>query len=207
MILTLLAYFCHPPTREVLTRLASLKQETGFLFSFVSAVIAGAVLPEILAIVVFQKGRVTRQNLNNLAFGTLFWGSQGMCVDLFYRGQALWFGTGSDAATIAKKVLLDQLVYTPFYASPVSVAIFEWRSNGFRFRGLSHVFTWRFYTQNVFPTQVANWCLWVPVTSMVYSLPSLLQIPLFSFGLCFWVMIFTWMTRKQQLKDAVASAR
>jgi hypothetical protein len=198
VVLTLLGYGFHEPTRQFLFHLAALKEAMGFWFAALSGAIAGAVLPELLTIAVFQKGRVTRANWDNFVFAALFWASQGVCVDFFYRGQALVFGTGADAATIAKKVLVDQLLYTPLFAAPLAVYVFEWRNRGYRFAGFSSLFTWAFYRDHILPTQVANWCMWVPMTSMIYSLPSLLQIPLFSFALSFWVMIFTWMNRAEK---------
>jgi hypothetical protein len=41
-------------------------------------------------------------------FYAVFWGVKGTEVDAFYRLQALMFGNGTDAGTIALKVLVDQ---------------------------------------------------------------------------------------------------
>jgi len=32
---------------------------------------------------------------------------------------------------------------------------------------------------------------------MIYSLPSLLQIPIFTLALTFWVILFTWISRQR----------
>lgn len=190
------AYYFYPPAREWFSLLALLKQRWGYGFSCVSAILAGAVLPEILAVIVFQRGRVTRENWGRLVFGVFYWGSQGMVVDAFYRFQAVLFGPQVDLPTVVKKVIVDQLLYTPFYASPFAMACFEWKNNGYRFEGMHRVLTLHYYKTTTFPALVAAWGVWIPVVCMVYSLPPLLQVPLFSLALTFWSMMLTWITRK-----------
>ena len=192
------AYYFYAPAQARLAELALLKERWGYGFACVSGMLAGAVLPELLAIAVFQRGRVNLKNLKNLLFGALYWGTQSMMVDGFYRLQAVMFGTHVDLLTVAKKVMVDQFLYTPLYAVPFAMACFEWRNNGYRFEGMRRVLTLRFYKQTTFPAVVAAWGVWIPVVCMVYSLPSLLQIPLFSLALTFWSMMLTWITRRRR---------
>jgi hypothetical protein len=49
----------------------------------------------------------------------------------------------------------------------------------------------------VVPTLFANWGVWIPVVSILYSLPLPLQIPLFGLALSLWVMIYTWMSERR----------
>jgi len=198
MIALVLAYYYYPPVSAWLVRLAGFKARWGYGFSFVAAAIAGGVLPELLAVVVLQRGRVRRENAANLLFGVLFWGSQGMVVDGFYRFQAVLFGPQVDFPTVVKKVLVDQFVYNPLYAAPFGLAVFEWKNLGYRLAGMGRVLTGRFYKERTFPALVATWGVWFPVVTMVYSLPPLLQIPLFSLALTFWAILFTWINRRNQ---------
>jgi len=108
MITVVLAYYFHEPARAWLAQLAEIKERWGYGFSFLSGAIAGGVLPELLTVAVFQRGRVRRENAGNLLFGILFWGSQGVVVDGFYRFQAVLFGAHVDFPTVVKKVLVDQ---------------------------------------------------------------------------------------------------
>jgi len=188
------AYYFYPPAQVWLARLALLKERWGYGFACAAGVLTGAVLPELLAVAVFQRGRVDRANLKNLLFAAFYWGSQSVIVDGFYRLQAVMFGTHVDLPTVAKKVLVDQFLYTPFYAMPFARACFAWKNNGFRWKGMQRVLTLRFYKEATFPSVVAAWGVWIPVVCMIYSLPSLLQIPLFSLALTFWAMMLTWMT-------------
>ncbi len=203
MIGTVLAYFYAPATREIFDTLAAWKSRWGYAYSSVTAIIAGALVPETLRILVFQKGRPTRRNLGNFLFAAAFWGYSGIQVDFFYRMQAVWFGTGADFITVLKKVLVDQLVYCPVLAAPMSVILYDWRAAGFRIDRLPGFFTREFYVQSILPTLFANWGVWIPIVAALYSLPSLLQIPLFSLALSLWVILFTWMSEQRTSgKDA-----
>ena len=201
MIAVVLAYYFYGPARALFAQLATAKQQWGYGYSFLSGAIAGGVLPELLAVAVFQRGRVHRENLVNFIFGILYWGSQGVIVDGLYRLQAVMFGAHVDFTTVAKKVFVDQFVYNPFFAAPCGLAAYQWKNQGYRFAGMGQVFTKRFYKERTFPALVATWGVWIPLVSMIYSLPSLLQIPLFSLALTFWVILFTWINRQNRVEQ------
>jgi hypothetical protein len=38
---------------------------------------------------------------------------------------------------------------------------------------------------------MANWMVWIPLVSIIYSLPPALGIPFFIIAQAFWVMVFT----------------
>jgi len=197
MLSVVLAYYFNEPARVWLAQLAAFKARWGYGFSFLSGAIAGGVLPELLAVAIFQRGRVRRENAGNLLFGILFWGLQGMVVDSLYRFQAVLFGAHVDFPTVAKKVMVDQFIYNPLFATPFGLAGYEWKNQGYRFAGLGRVLTGRFYKERTIPALVAGWGVWIPLVSMIYSLPSLLQIPIFTLALTFWVILFTWISRQR----------
>ncbi|MFL6253746.1 MAG: hypothetical protein ACJ74T_01865 [Pyrinomonadaceae bacterium] len=186
-------YFCEP-ARAWLARLAEFKREGGYLFSLVAGVLAGGLLPELLAVAVFQRWRVRRENLSGLLFGACFWGLMGMLVDALYRGQALVFGNGVDFATVFKKTFIDQFVFTPFVSIPLTVFVFEWRHVGYRLGAVSRELGRGFYRRKVLPAVVSGLGFWLPVVVLVYCLPLPLQFPLFTLALTLWVMIFTWIS-------------
>jgi len=200
MVATVLVYYFLPGSRGFFDELAAWKSRWGYAYSSVSAIVAGAFVPELLRIVLFQKGRWNRRNLGNLVFAAVFWGYSGMQVDFFYRMQAVWFGDGTDLATVVKKVLVDQFLYCPILAAPLSVILYDWRAAGFRRARLPGFFTPEFYLRGILPTLFANWGVWIPIVAALYSLPGLLQIPLFSLALSLWVILFTWMSEKRTAK-------
>jgi hypothetical protein len=194
MIGLLLAYQFYPPTKEWLDRLALLKADWGYAYSALNAILAGACIPELLRILVFQKARFRRENRSNLIFHIPFWCGMGMMVDFFYRCQEGWFGSEVTLVVVVKKVLVDQFLYTPLFAAPVTAWLYHWKNLGYPLCRPREAFTLAYYRDRVVPTVVAIWGVWIPIVTVLYSLPSLLQIPLFGLALSLWVMLYTWMS-------------
>lgn len=197
MFATVLVYFTAPASHVAFDALATLKEHWGYAYSAIAAVIAGAIIPEALRIIVFQRGRPARRNLGNLLFAACFWGCAGMQVDLLYRLQGLWFGNEPSFVVVLKKILVDQFLYCPLIACPQSVILYDWGRTGFSRHELSGYFTLSFYRSAIIPTLLATWGVWIPVVAAVYSLPGSLQIPLFSLALSLWVILFTWMSEQR----------
>jgi hypothetical protein len=202
VVAVVLAYYFHAPARAWLARMAELKREGGYLFSFASGAVAGGLLPELLKVAAFQRWRVRRENLADMLFGACFWGLMGMMVDGVYRAQAVMFGPQVDFATVLKKTLVDQFAFTPFISIPLTVVVFEWKHQGYSLAGLSRVFGLSFYKQKILPTVVSALGFWLPVVILIYCLPPLLQFPLFTLALTLWVLIITWISLAQ--KEAAA---
>ena len=187
----LFAYLAHDGTRKFLAEVAAVKQESGLAFAFVSYVLAAALLPEFLRVALFQSGRPTRRNLTNFLVAAPAWGLMGIVVDIFYRCQAAWFGDGSSLASVAPKVIVDQFLFSPFFAHPTMVGYFALCAGGFRREAWRNILRAAFYVEKVVPVMVAGWMIWIPGVSLVYSMPQLLQIPVAVIIQCFWVLVFT----------------
>ena len=121
------AYLLHDGTRNFLERVGEVRREIGYGFTFVSYMLSGALLPELLRIGFFQGWRPRWENLWNFALTGPFLGCMGMMVDFFYRCQNDWFGSGNDWRTLVIKVLVDQFLYSPFLANPASTVFFTLR--------------------------------------------------------------------------------
>lgn len=196
MLTLLLGYYFHPATTDWLDHLADSKLRWGFGYSALSAVIAGALIPEIMRILVFQKGRARRFNLANLLFAIPYWCFMGMLVDAFYRTQALIFGAEPTFQVVIVKVLCDQFLYSPFVATPLTCWLYDWKLSGYRLAGSRRFLTLAYARDVMVPVIFANWGVWIPVVAVLYSLPSTLQIPLFGLALSLWVMLLTWMSER-----------
>lgn len=194
MLALVLAYYLHPPSSAWMDRLAGVKLRLGYGYSAISAIVAGALLPEGLRILVFQKGRPARSNLSNLLFAVPFWCFMGVVVDGFYRLQAVWFGADASLPVVLKKVLVDQFLYNPLFAAPFTTWMYDWKQSGWNPRALLGSTSVVWYRDAVVPTLCATWGVWIPVVSVLYSLPSPLQIPLFGLALSMWVTLYTWMS-------------
>ena len=197
MLLLLIAYYNHAATQEALNRLADFKLRSGYIFVCSTAMVAAAIIPELLRILFFQKGKFQQRNFTNLVFTLPFWGLMAITVDLFYKAQAAMFGDGIDFQTIAIKVVVDQFVYAAMFASPVTCVLYDWKHNRYSLKGMSRVFSLNYYRGTIFPVLFANWCVWIPMICVIYCLPLPLQFPLFSLALSMWVLIYTWMSENK----------
>ncbi|NJM38903.1 MAG: hypothetical protein HC845_14130 [Akkermansiaceae bacterium] len=198
MLAIVLAYFFYPPLRSWLNDLAEIKNRTSYGYTAISSIIAGAFIPELLRIVVFQRGKIVRSNFSNLLFTVPLYAVLGTLVDFFFRCQASWFGDEATFSVVTKKVLVDQFIYNPFYAAPVQAWLYDWKNRGFPTAGISSFFTIRYYREKIVPLLFATWGVWIPITAILYSLPSNLQIPLFGLALSMWVMVLTWMSEQEK---------
>ncbi len=193
MLSIVLAYYFYPPVQSALNHLAEIKTRMGYSYTAIAAVIAGAIIPELLRIIVFQHWKVRRENFTNLLFSIPLWSVLSVIVDFFFRCQADWFGHEATFSVVAKKVLVDQFLYNTLYACPVQTWVYDWKNRSYSTKGISSFFTVSYYKEKIVPTLFANWGVWLPLTSILYSLPSNLQIPLFALALSIWVMMLTWM--------------
>jgi hypothetical protein len=198
MVVFLALYVMHEGTREVLARVADLKQEAGYGFAAVSYILSAALLPEILRIGFFQRGRLSRLNVWNFLTGAPVWALMGILVDAFYRAQIVWFGAGNDWQTIVCKVLVDQFLFSPFLSNPLLTGYFAWRDARFGRPAAREIFRKGFYLERVFPVQVAGWCIWIPGVTVVYFMPSELQLPVASLIQAFWVLVFLFVNRPRR---------
>lgn len=189
----LLAYWQHEPTRAVLARVAELKSAYGYRFTFIVMGFVGGILPELLRVFLFQKGRWSRENLASLAFNIPLWGVLGLGSDALYRAQALWFGDGVTPGVVAIKVCVDQFIYTPLISIPAFVWAYEWRRSRFAFTGSAYAFSPAFYRERVLPSLIACWGVWIPTVSVVYCLPLLLQLPVCALATSFWSLVVVYM--------------
>lgn len=113
----------------------------------------------------------------------------GVTVDMLYTAQIAMFGEGRDTATMVKKMLVDQFVYSPVSNFAI-VALFAWREGGFKTRALRQLGTRHYFTQQCLPVLIAMWCIWIPGVLVVYFMPTALQFPVASLVLVFWILIF-----------------
>ena len=198
MLAVVLAYYHHDLSRSLLEEIAEWKRHYGYAFSFIATGLAGGVLPELLKVVLFQNGKPARENIRNISFGFPFWGVLGCIIDAFYRVQAIWFGADPSVSVLIQKVLVDQFIFSPLFGTAVIVWVYEWRRLRFRPEALRGIFTLNFYRSRVFPSVIAGWGVWIPAVSIIYSLPSMLQIPLFVLATSFWSLIITFIAASHQ---------
>ncbi|MBK1827473.1 hypothetical protein [Haloferula rosea] len=200
MVGVLVAYYLCPPVAGFLDRIAMIKTESGYWFSIAVGIIAGGVLPEVLRWVVLQRVKWSKRNTTNVLFAIPFWSFIGILVDWFYRRQAEWFGDEASLAVVVPQVLIDQFVFTPVLTAPMTAILYDWKDAGFQWS--RSFLTTRYYRDSIFPTLVAIWCVWIPIVTVLYTLPETVQIPLYALALTLWVMLYTWMSEDRARRNA-----
>lgn len=199
MLILLISYYHYPPTTAWLNNLAAVKSEWGYRYSALAALIAGGIIPEAMRVIVFQKGRPERKNLHNLIFTIPFWSSMGVLVDSFYRFQAHIFGSEATFSVVLTKVIIDQFVFSTIISTPLTCWLYDWKNNHYRLSGTRHFFTLDYLREVCIPVIFANWGVWIPIITIIYSLPDLLQIPLFALALSLWVILYTWISEQRKV--------
>ena len=196
MLAIVVGYYLNPAFAELLNGAAEAKRAYGLVFVIGAAILAGSILPELLVVLLFQRGRVSWQNLRNVLFTAPVWTVDGIAVDVLYRGLAAWLGDAATPGVVIAKICIDQFVFSVLFAAPYGVIAYEWRNRGFSFAAIRHCFTLAYYKDKIVPTLLTVWAVWIPLVAMIYSLPHALQFPLFSLALTFWVLLLTYMTNR-----------
>lgn len=197
IVITLVgSYYQAPAIAEVWEAVGAFKLKWAYAFSLGSTIFAAALLPSLVQLVMGTlppEGRWKRVGLLSL-----FWGYRGMEIDLFYQVQGWLFGTGNDAATLLKKVAVDQFVMSPLWFVPTVLIAMRWVDMGGSWARTRASLTREFWTRTCPTVMVTNWLVWIPTLALVYSLPPALQFPLFSVVMCFFILIVTLLARGDQ---------
>lgn len=146
------------------------------LFAAIATSVAAGVLPSIIQLAMRQ---VPDPVVPTIVFNCVFWFVMGPVVSGLYELQVVLFGDGTDVATVVKKVLFDQFVWNPCFW-PLMSLIFRWRDHQFSFKQWRKIVNLRSWFLGYCSILVTIWGTWVPGTCVVYTFPSVLQLPAFN---------------------------
>jgi hypothetical protein len=196
-----LAYYNHAPTHAEFERVMAFRASTGFAFGIVSPGLFGGVLP-FLYLRMNPGTRAYHRWSEGVAL-TLFWSYKGLEIEVFYRLLARFVGTGHDVITIATKAAIDQLVYCPILAVPLTVLVYKWCATDFSaWAVLADLRTSGWYYRSVLPTMITNIAVWVPAVAIIYALPTALQLPLQNLVLLFFTLLLAHLNRRRVQEPA-----
>lgn len=185
-ILLVLCYYFVPACKPLFNVFGDLKSQYGLGYTMVSTALFGGFLPFLYLLLA---GKIERKLFAQLSFYIALWAYQGITVDLLYQQQGHWFGYGTDALTLAKKVAIDQFIYSALYAAPFLSLAFIWKECDFSFSRWRRSLNREVFAVKIPATVVSNWFVWIPSVTAIYAMPEPLQIPLFNIVLCFWVLM------------------
>ncbi len=191
-----LAYFFIPASAPVFNFFGELKATHTWRYSAIATSIFGGLLPFLYLLATRQ----IREGAARVAvFYLIFWAIKGVEVDFFYRLQGHIFGNDNHFYTILKKVLVDQLIYSPLWTTPSIALIYLWRDCNFSLRDwwqkIHDEEVWKLHIPTVI---VSSWLIWFPAVSIIYTMPPLLQVPLFNLVLCFFVLLLATLSKNRQ---------
>jgi hypothetical protein len=180
-----LSYFYWPASQQTFQFFADLKAEYGALYAVISTSIFGGLLPFLY---LFLSGKIRFLPIAQLLFYIIIWAALGGLINGFYGFQIVLFGEGTDWLTIIKKTSFDQFVFTVFVTSPFIALAFLWKDQQFNWQKTKMHFDDLVKVQ-IPTTIVTTWIIWIPAVSLIYMMPTNLQIPLFNLVLCLFVLI------------------
>lgn len=196
-----LAYFHHAPTRDALAHVTAWRIEYGLAFAMVTTGMCGGLLPYVYLRLAAPHRPSPRQGLAL----TAFWTYKGLEIDLWYRVLAAWVGEGNSVGVVATKTFLDQFVYCPLFAVPLTTIVYAWCQRGFDARAVwADMRAPRWYTRRVLPVLLSNLGVWVPAVCIIYTLPTPLQLPLQNVVLCFFTLLLAHLSAHEAQADAAA---
>lgn len=180
-----LSYFYWPASQQIFQFFADLKAEYGVVYAVISTSIFGGLLPFLYLLV---SGKIRFLHFQQLLFYLFIWAMLGWVINAFYGFQVLLFGEGTDWQTIVKKTVFDQFVFSVFVTAPFIALAFLWKDQQFNWQKTKMQFEDLIKVQ-IPTTVVTTWIIWIPAVSLIYMMPTNLQIPLFNLVLCFFVLI------------------
>lgn len=200
-------YYHVPAITRILGRLGNLKAASGYLYSGVATAVFGGIIPFLWKLATqYRRNSPDKEGHNpwNVSpwkagvFLAFFWCWKGIEIDFFYRMQSVFFGTGSAPGTLIPKVLVDQFVYNPLWAGWTQILAYWLLDQAFRKSALTDPVLWNSIGSRLVTILVSTWGVWIPMVTIIYSMPSNLQVPLFNIALCFWGLMLASLTREKR---------
>ena len=182
-----LAYYFVPAFAQALAPVAAWQLREGALAAFLSRMFFCGILPGVFLLLV--PSLRPRHPWATTACNCLWWGAMGLAVNWLYLAQARWFGDGFDFRTLLYKTLVDQFVYTLFFAAPLNTVYNFWLGRDLSFAATARAWPVHWLPSLLLPNLLSNWALWIPALFAIYALPEPLQIHLSGLVGCFWSLM------------------
>lgn len=181
-------YFYLPLVHNLLDGLAEFKQRTGLVYSMLATGCFGALLPFMWQ---YALGHYRQRSVVTLFTLLGIWALMGAIIDVFYQHQAIWFGTENTVATLAKKVAVDQFVFSTLVSCLIMSMAYRFVAVQCDWLVFKQQWSFAAVAEEIGRTILTTWVIWIPSVTIIYSLPSSLQIPFFNIVLCFFALVMS----------------
>lgn len=193
----ILLYFNHAGTREFLNEIGRLNRANSPYFAIFVTMIFGGAIPLCVDAIKRRKKGMPSYSVLQIVFTLVIWGFNGALVEWLYSTQSKIFGDDLTFFTVLKKVLVDQLIWVPLFPIPFFAMMYLWRDQHFSLSGVQSALARKPFLSRIIPMVIANWAVWVPAVSVIYSFPPDLQLPLMNLVLVIWSLILTFFTKEE----------
>jgi hypothetical protein len=199
------AYYFWPAAAAWLSCYGDWQRAGGLLRTGLAAGFAGGILSEVSLVYLSCRGRWNRDHVENMVFRFAVFFVSGMIVSVFYDYQAVWFGEGTSWRVLLPKVLVDQLGYSLIWSTPYQTILFRWKTLRYSGARLWSELDGTFVIDRMLPVLITNWMFWFPGVALVYSMPTLLQMPLNIFATAIWSLLLAGLSKPEAAPIAGAT--
>lgn len=126
----------------------------------------------------------------------LYYGFIGIVLDYYYLLANHLLGTSTDPLTVAKKMALDQLVFSPLITMPYATTFFAFKDGGFKWNQTKPLLEKGGFWRRYFPILGTCWLFFGPFTLALYNLPTGLQFPMSMAAQAAWSLIVVFVASK-----------
>jgi len=190
-LVLILCYYKLPSFREQLDIIGRLNSDLSPWFAIGMTMLFGGAIPLLIEFAQAHGKNKPQRTPLQIIFTLTVWGINGALTAWLYQFQDIIFGSELNFATIAKKVLVDQLIWVPLYVIPVFTLLFLWRDCHFSLAKTQASLARKSFLSRGLPLMISNWAVWVPAVSIIYAFPLSLQMVLMNLILVFWSLILT----------------
>ena len=189
-------YYTIPATQVFFVALSGLQEKLGPLFPFLGMGLAVGVIAESLKVMLSADKTWRKANTFNAFFNLTMFGCLGVIQNYFYMLQVALFGDSGSLQSLVLKVMMDEFVWTAFFANPYQIILCMWKNSGFSIpKVVTQLRPFKaFWGTQVLPVLITNWAFWIPMVAIIYSFPSVLQLPLAILAVTIWVLLLSILT-------------
>jgi len=194
-LLLVVLYFFNDTFFAQLNGLMAFRQEVGLPYSIISTIVFAGLIP--FAYMQARPATRTHKPLAHCLFYLLYWGFNGYLIHVFYNFQSVLWGDTNDVQTVVLKMLFDMFVFSLMVAVPMNVITYAWKDLDFSFSRLQGYLGSAWVKKAAFPVFIANLSIWLPAVTLIYIMPTALQLPLNNIVLCFWTLMLAHISRRK----------
>jgi hypothetical protein len=171
------------------------KDRGGLWFAVIVSIVSGAVVPELAKMAVGDR-RWSVARWCDLAHTSLMFAANGIVLDMFYAMLTAVVGSDRGWTTVARKMVLDAFVYTPFVSLPILVLLTVLREERWSPRRLLGRLSSELISDRMVPILIPCWIYWIPLQACIYSLPLNLQFPFAMTCGSAWSLVLIFVTKR-----------